>query len=274
MNPWADLLRRPARLTQQAAADWFSSIADHLLNRTQLVVAGRRHRLTEIEFYYRGPGHEDPFTHGDPIQIHPGLWYFHKTSGVFRGGTYKGVDLTFGDGTARAGILLRGLETEDRVLIDGPSLLVDHLLRLCERQTVAELHGEIGGRPAWDVANPLHLAESPNLGRDILACARVGLTLRRARARSAMPTFLTRPYRFLTKPADIAKGKVQMVLGLHRRGCTHDEIQRVTGCPKRTIHAYIAEYESGFREGQFEDYSGKELGLKDLCRLHGIADRR
>jgi len=124
------------------------------------------------------------------------------------------------------------------------------------------------------VANPLHLAESPNLGRDILACARVGLTLRRARARSAMPTFLTRPYRFLTKPADIAKGKVQMVLGLHRRGCTHDEIQRVTGCPKRTIHAYIAEYESGFREGQFEDYSGKELGLKDLCRLHGIADRR
>jgi len=273
MNPWADLLRRPARLTQRAAFDWFSRIADHLLNRTQFIVAGLPHRLTEIEFYYRGPGHEDPFTHGDPVQVHAGQWYFHRTGGVFRGGTYKGADVSFGDGTARAGILFRSLESPDRVLIDGPSLLVDHLLRLSGKQSVAELHEAIGNRPAWEPTSPLHLAESSNLGRQILACARVGLSLRRARANSAMPAYFTRPYRFLSKPADVAKGKVQMVLGLHRTGRAPDEIRRITGCPTRTIRAYIAEYETGLVAGQFEDYFGKELVPKDLCRLHGIADR-
>ena len=88
-----------------------------------------------------------------------------------------------------------------------------------------------------------------------------------------MPSFLTRPYRYLTEPAGIAKGKVQMVLALHKAGRVVDEIRRATGCPSRAIKGYIAEYEDGLRQGQFEDYFGKDLSSKDLCRLHGIADR-
>ena len=88
-----------------------------------------------------------------------------------------------------------------------------------------------------------------------------------------MPAYLIRPYRFLTEPAAIAKGKVQMVMGLHRALRTPDEIRRATRCPARSIDTYIAEYEAGLRAGRFEDYFGKELGPKDLCRLHGIADR-
>jgi len=274
MNPWTDLLQKPARLSDRTAADWFADIADHLLNRTRLVVAGVSHQLIEIEFYYRGPGHEDPFTHGDPIQYNRGRWYFHKTAGNYRGGSYKGIDVTFGEGPGRGGILFRGLENPDGTIIDGPSLLVDYLLRLCNKATVAELDEAISGRFAWDPASPLHFDEGASLHRAIISCARVGLSLRRARPGSTMPKFLTRPYRFLTETTRTAKGKVQMVLGLHRLARPVDEIRRMTECPNRAIAAYIAEYEIGLREGQFKNFFGKELSTKDICRLHGIADRK
>jgi hypothetical protein len=274
MNPWTDLLQKPARLTDRTAANWFAGIADHLLNRTRLVIAGISHRLIEIEFYYRGPGHEDPFTHGDPIQSNRGRWYFHKTAGAYRGGSFKGIDVTFGEGPGRGGILFRGMENPDGTIIDGPSLLVDRLLRLCGKTTVAELDEAIGGRFVWDPTSPLYFDEGPNLGKAILACARVGLSLRRACTGSTMPKFLTRPYRFLTEPTRTAKGKVQMVLGLHRLAQPMDAIRRVTGCPNRAIAGYIAEYGAGLREGQFGDYFGKELSATDICRLHGIADRK
>lgn len=274
MNPWADLLRKPARLTDRTASAWFAGIADQLLNRTRLLVAGLSHRLIEVEFYYRGAGHEDPFTHGDPIQSNRGRWYFHKTAGVYRGGSYKGIDVTFGEGRGRGGILFRGLETSEGAIVDGPSLLVDHLLRLCGKATVAEFDEAIGGRLAWEPSSPLHFEEGPDLHKAILWCARVGLSLRKARPGSTRPKFLTRPYRFLTEPKRTAKGKVHMVLGLHRCGQPADEIRRATGCPSRSIGVYIADYEAGLRKGGFEDYFGKELSAKDLCRLHGIADRK
>jgi hypothetical protein len=272
-NPWLDQFRKPRGLRDESAAAWFARIADFILNRTSWVVAGHPHRITECEFYYRGSVHDDPFTHGDPVQVHPGRWYFHRTGGVYRGGSFKGIDVTFGDGTARGGILIRGAEAADGTLIDGPSLLVDRLLRLCAAATVAGLDELIAGRLAWEQLNPLHFAESPAGGRGVLGCARVGLSLRRARPGSRMPEYLTRPYRFLTEPGRIAKGKPQMVMGLHRLGRKPEEIRQVTNTPARSIATYVSEYENGRRAGRFEDYFGEELGPRDLCRLHGIADR-
>ena len=272
-NPWLGLFRKPARLSNETAGDWFARVADVLLNRTRWVIAGHPHRITECEFYYRGPGHDDPFAHGDPIQIHPGRWYFHKTAGGYRGGSFKGIDVTFGDGTARGGILIRGIETADGRLIDGPSLLVDRVLRLCESATVEEVDRTIAGRLAWDESNPLHFVESVGHTKGVLACGRVGLSLRRARPGSTMPDYLTRPYRFLTEPARTAKGKPHMVVGLHRLGRTPAEIRAVTRSPVRSIATYLAEYENGLRAGRFEDYFGREIGPRGLCRLHGMADR-
>ena len=88
-----------------------------------------------------------------------------------------------------------------------------------------------------------------------------------------MPAYLTRFYRFLTEPAAIAKGKPHMVMGLHRIGRGPEEIRRLTNVPVRSITTYLAEYENGLRAGRFEDYFGNDIGPRDLCRLHGIADR-
>jgi hypothetical protein len=272
-NPWLAAFRKPAGLTDATAGGWFTRVADLLLNRTRWVIGGRPHRITECEFYYRGPAHDDPYTHGDPVQVHAGRWYFHKTAGIYRGGSFKGVDVTFGDGTARGGILLRGAERADGTLIDGPSLLVDHVLALSGVTTVAEFDRTIGARFAWDPSSPMHFEETDPGGHGTLACARVGLSLRRAWPGTTMPAYLTRHYRFLTEPGRIAKGKPHMVMGLHRLGRPPEEIRQVTRSPARSIATYVAEYENGLRAGRFEDYFGKEIGPRDLCRLHGVADR-
>jgi hypothetical protein len=94
---WNELLVEPAGLSDDAAfAGWFDAIARRLLCGTRLLAAGVPHRFTEVEMYYYGEPHPDPFTHRDPIQKYTGLWYFHRTAGVYRGGSFKGVDLTFG----------------------------------------------------------------------------------------------------------------------------------------------------------------------------------
>jgi hypothetical protein len=272
-NPWLSAFRKPADLSDRTAGAWFARIADVILNRTRWVIGGRPHRITECEFYLRDAAHYDPFTHGDPVQVHSGRWYFHKTAGAYRGGSFKGADVTFGDGKSQGGMLIRGVEVPEGTLIDGPSLLVDHVLRLCKSNSVAELDGRIGTRPAWDSSSPMYFEETESYAKGILACARVGLSLRRAWPGTTMPSYLTRPYRFLTEPTRIAKGKPHMVMGLHRLGRTPEEIRDLTRAAARSIATYVVEYETGVRAGRFEDYFGKEIGPRELCRLHGIADR-
>ncbi|KAI0684964.1 hypothetical protein BC835DRAFT_1386837 [Cytidiella melzeri] len=204
-------IRRLLRLldftTQNTSADilsQFSAIAEILLHQVHLRVTSagsqnastRRevdgtttdYELLEIEFYlWKAGSHEDPFTHGSEEQQHSGNWYFHRAptrtagppqqktataAGGYRGGTRKGLDLTFGAPIApttvasryfptlpsntaeknastprvpavdiiRGGILLRTMRNiSSRKTISGPSLLVDEILRVSESPTVAIL---------------------------------------------------------------------------------------------------------------------------------------
>ena len=111
--------------------------------------------LVVVERYF----HRSPQRSGDPTRSATSLT-------GYRGGTRKGVDLTFGGpvqssyfaqdaktatetGTARSadssprprgGILFRSLRRlSDGAVISGPSLLVDELLRVCGCASVAEL---------------------------------------------------------------------------------------------------------------------------------------
>src|SRR5689334_5352605 len=111
-----------AGTAEEAYPAVFREIAGLLLGRATLFVAGRPHRFTELEMYWNGLAHGDPFTHGDPVQRQLGAWYFHRSGGRYRGGTYKGLDIAFGNPEAFGGILIRGLEREGDApaLIDGP----------------------------------------------------------------------------------------------------------------------------------------------------------
>lgn len=273
---WPPLFRRPPDFAYGPVAEqWFVAIADRLLNRTALVVAGVPHRLTEVELYYHGPGHEDPFAHCDPVQLHAGRWYFHRTAGVYRGGSFKGLDLAFGGGAAYAGVLFRGLVAADGHRVDGPSLLVDRLLMLTGLRTVAELDRTIGERLAWDKSAPVALTDGAPRQAKVLRTARVGLALRRFRPRPADPAirFLFRRYRYLTDPRQTAKGKPHMALALHAAGESVAEIVARTGSPVGAARRYVGWYEQGRAEADLAPYYGRQWSVAEFCRLHGLADR-
>jgi hypothetical protein len=271
---WQPLLLEPGRLEDEdACSAWFDAIAGRLLCGCRLMVAGEAYRLTEVEMYYHGGTHLDPFSHRDPIQKSTGLWYFHRTHGVYRSGSFKGVDLTFGGTEAFGGVLIRAFEAEDRALVDGPSLYVDYLLARTGKASVALLDEAMEGRPAWDPDNPLHLQWLSEMAdRPILKTARVGLSLKRARKSDLLTRFLLRPYRYLSEPRRISKGKLHMALALHAQGVLPAEIRERTGCPRGAIERWIADYRDGARESDFTPYFGIDFGPRELARLHGLWD--
>jgi hypothetical protein len=271
MASWFNLFRKPSKLTDDRAADWFDRVAEQLLNGTRLVVNREPHRFTEVEFYYFAPEHPDPFTHRDPLQLECGRWYFHRSRGAYRRRSFKGLDLTFGGDGAHSGILIRGLEKANGELVDGPSLCVDHLLDVTGAGDVAALDEAIAGRDAWDATNPLRLEEA-NAGpaREVYRTARIGLSLKRSKKAPEPPRYVLRPYRYLTEPRRIAKGKAQLVLALHAQGMSPEEIHNLCGCPKGTVQRYIKDFEEGRQDGDFDPYYGIDLAPKELCRLHGV----
>jgi hypothetical protein len=270
--PWLSSLLRPA---DAAWSGWFDGLAAQLLNGTQLIIADTPHRLVEVEAYYYGPGHLDPFTHRDPLQREPGRWYFHRSGGAYRGGSFKGLDLTFGDGSASCGVLLRSLARADGTLIVGPSLCVDHMLAATKLPTMKALDEAIAGRPAWDATSPLALVEALPARHDaIWPTARIGLALKRTTTHADGPAFICRPYRYLTEPRGVTKGKLHLALALHARGESVQRIVEITGSPRPSVQRYIADFEAGRQEVDFTRYFGAELSPTELAALHGTAHAR
>src|SRR2546425_4308376 len=118
-------VKPPHVLGEDDFGSWFDALAGHLLNGVELLVDGDAYRLAEVEAYYHGGAHRDPFSHRHPLQLGTGPWYFHRAGQAYRGGSFKGVDLSFGDGTATFGLLFRSIAAPDGTLIGGPSLVVD-----------------------------------------------------------------------------------------------------------------------------------------------------
>ena len=101
------------------------------------------------------------------------------------------------------------------------------------------------------------------------ANSRVGLTLKKAKGKPDAPRFVARPYRYLTEPKEIAKGRPHLILALHRTGHTPKEIREITGVAQATIDRYIADFTLGTKVANFDGYIGQELGTSELCKLLG-----
>lgn len=220
--------------------------------------------------YYSGGTHPDLFAHRDSVQLEDGRWYFHRTRGECRGGSFKGLDIALGDGTAYFGILIRAVAKPDGTLLDGPCVTVDHLLARTNTASVAALDGVINQRKIWDTTSPLHVAESEKpRAAPVFACSRVGLSLKKAKGKADAPKYVGRAYRFLTEPMEISKGRPHLILALHRAGHDAAAIHATTGVAKKTIERYVADFKSGEAVEDFEGYIGQELGTADLCKLLG-----
>ncbi|MBH25805.1 MAG: hypothetical protein CMH57_15470 [Myxococcales bacterium] len=272
MNDIVTLLSNPTEPTATGA--WFEALAERLLRRTRLMIGARPHRLLEIEFYYHGAGHEDPFAHCDPLQQSTARWYFHRDEGSYRGGSFKGLDISFGPEGEFGGILIRTIEAVGGAMVNGCSLSVDHALAVTGYESVAALDAAIDGRSVWDASSPLSLVPDEGLeprGR-IWATGRVGLTLKRMARHPTMPEFLMKPYRFLTEPT-IKKGKAHTIIAMHQAGLDVEAIRAATRSPRKTIQGYQEAYAEGEAGGELTRYRGKGFKTRDLCVAHGIWSR-
>lgn len=269
-------LRRHLRAVPDVdSPDPFEDLATLLLQRTVLLVEGREHRLEEIEFYYHAPSHPDPFAHCHPAQRNTAKWYFHRTGSGYRGGTYKGVDITFAPPEQFGGILIRTLRTPEGEWINGSSSCVEHLLTATGHPTVASLDEALRDHAIDDPRSPLALrpASSPDT-RPIWRSARVGLTLKRAERFPAMEDYILRPYRFVRASRAIKKGRPQLVLALARRGHAPRRIAELTGTPRHTIESHLKAYAEGRRAGLPAKLRGRALSTRELCWLQGALDAR
>jgi hypothetical protein len=271
MPTLAEMSRKPAHVTaDEHHAPWFGELVTRLMNECDLVVAGARYRFSELETYYYGGPHLDLFAHRDPVQLEDSRWYFHRTAGEYRGGSFKGLDLALGDGTAYFGILIRGIVSLEGQMLDGPCVTVDHMLEKTKAANVAALDGVINERKLWDTTAPMHIVEAAKpRTATVYANSRVGLTLKKAKGKPDAPKFVARPYRYLTEPKEISKGRPHLILALHRSGRTPKEIREITGVAQATIDRYIADFTLGTKAANFDAYIGQELGTPDLCKLLG-----
>eukprot|EP00929_Paragymnodinium_shiwhaense_P089949 TRINITY_DN50165_c0_g1_i1.p1 TRINITY_DN50165_c0_g1~~TRINITY_DN50165_c0_g1_i1.p1 ORF type:complete len:390 (-),score=81.40 TRINITY_DN50165_c0_g1_i1:240-1358(-) len=276
---------------QQAA---LHAVASQLLNHFDLWIGGQPHRIVELEAYVHGPGHMDPYTHSDDDQLNVGRWYFHKMHGTFKAGTYKGLDLTCGSGSAadaehpvRAGLLLRAVMSHGGAsaeIVEGPSLVVDRILKLCGKPSIASF---VEGRSASDLCAAstkglyLQRASQDRPDAAVWRAPRVGLVLRsdedgKTHSSGVPSKYIARFYRFSTLPHKLKKYRA----GFAAAGVVQSVDE--TGTPTMTAEALkaslqlpkAAEYVEATRKGltskcleRFVDM--KNIGQADLCVLVG-----
>ncbi|KAF8178029.1 hypothetical protein BJ912DRAFT_856562 [Pholiota molesta] len=250
--------------TEEEIASRFDRIAKALMHEFRLVV--RREdaqemelEILEAEFYLQiAECHEDPFTHGSEEQRVSGRWYFHRAPQysrdstrsstsltMYRNGSRKGMDLTFGgppqltsgngDRLLRGGILLRSVrQVKSGKVTSGPSLLVDLILSASGAEGIEDLvqknwlnntaafPSEADARQSTSLSLKPVPTATPQTLPTIYFSPRIGLDLSHPGTTSAttLPLhprirFLPRKYRFFTHPEWlVANGRPQTFLGV------------------------------------------------------------
>ena len=245
----------------------FSKLAHQLLNSFELVVNGQCFRLAEIEFYFYSQEHPDIFTHCSELQKKNGFWYFHRIGNSYKGGSFKGLDMSIGGNGAIGGILLRSISDENGQVTNGPSLLVDKLIELTNNNSVAELDRSIENKVITDDTSPIFVRKRKWRDKKIYSTARVGLTLKKVSPETNPETFIIAPYRFLNEPAKIKKGRIHLILSLYFDGHSSKQIKEITGSPLKSIDKYISWTEE---TANWQDFYGRNIGNKELCQIHAI----
>lgn len=187
----------------------FYPIADFLLNNCTLNVNKKKFRIVEIEFYLKSPKHNDEYTHCNPEQLLFCFYYFHKfATGTFKCGTFKGLDLTFGQEKENIyfGVLIRSImDMENNQVIEGPCNVVNKILSYYDCKKVIEFISPDTNLSIFKNDKKLHIKQENTLNNEeIFSGPRIGLS-------NKYPQFQNKPYRFCIYQNKIKKNKKTLV---------------------------------------------------------------
>jgi hypothetical protein len=144
-----------------SAEDKFNLFVKKILNDYKLVVGDQNYSIEEIELYYHSPDHEDTYTHKSKDQLKNSKWYFHKYgNGTYKSGTYKGLDMTFGNGDdSYGGALIRSISNDKTdEFITGPCNAVNHILNKYDFSESSELVDDMEDLDLFNEDNKIYLS--------------------------------------------------------------------------------------------------------------------
>lgn len=251
----------------------------------------RKYRIAELEYYFHSSSHPDPFVHIDEHQKHWLGWYFHRQNGKsYKGGTYKGLDITIGDSSTTAadrgagGLLIRAIvDAETGEVTQGPCRVVHTLLQ--RESSIAELVS-LMQRSASNNSLPVSIhsqdvlylsTDTPALPKRILCSPRVGLTLKKVHPLEAR-VYLMANYRFCWYDTDFQANKALLKVAKRVNNDSHSERNLQQLQQDSNLAAYWDGYDlrNGNREMDTEAYLSVIQGYRnrnlrpiDLCFLYG-----
>jgi len=221
------------------------------------------------EFYLKDECHNDTFTHGDEQQLTHSQWYFHRMGSGYKGGSFKGLDITFST-RGYGGILIRALyDIENEKYIEGPCNLVNHILSLTGAKDIDSLVKQEKFNWKVDQESVLYIRPSEGLEKkSLISCARFGLVLR---TDDHVPFFM-KPYRFFCYPELVRKGRHHLVLELHDNGKSKDEIFQITKCTKASLSNYIQFYEQSKEKPKKPQdyYNNPKMNNEEFCKCYQV----
>jgi len=224
--------------------------------------------IEEIEFYYNSKDHKDNYTHKNKDQLTNSMWYFHQYhNGTYKSGTYKGLDMTFGNNKdSYGGILIRSIyNTTTNEFITGPCNVVNYILKKLNCESVELLVEKMKDKNIFNSKNPFYV-EKNNIQQNedskkvkIFMGPRVGLSLK-------YPEYLIKEYRYLKQPNLIPKYRTTIISSLHNEGLTKDEIEQITKLSKNSIKKAIEEFEEG---SNLSETNLKNLKVDKINKIFG-----
>ena len=247
---------------------YFHRICDKVLNQSYLKLRDELWKLREIEVYCNGLSFCDEFTHGDEQQKKNGTFYFHRTGKGYRGGTYKGVDLAFGNSKCFGGLLVRTIQNDKTgEIVCGPSLCVDKILSVLGHEKIEDCVAARGVSFTEESDFCLVEADS-NRKEKIFTGPRVGLSLKSKKANDQTFEFWCASLRFVCNPSCITKHKQYLVLQLLADKTSVAQIATLLKIKQNVVSGY----ETAFNEGkkmEIKEFFGKNLNVSDICKALG-----
>jgi hypothetical protein len=206
-----------------------------------LHVGDKKYRICEVEYYFKetgntgdmeGTGHSDPYVHCDSEQLQKETFYFHRINGKgFKEGTYKGMDITFGD-NGYGGLLVRSIQSQDDDnIIEGPCLVVQEIIRRWAQEgitKVVDFYKEYSKKnPDLSIFKPdsglyVELGEAVDDSKISLS-PRVGLKLKRPGLEEKIK-YVMKNYRATTVPNKLKKQKTTIRLSAIK-DCVADKVR-------------------------------------------------
>ncbi len=231
------------------------------------IINGNEYRIVECEFYLYSSSHPDLFCHNNEMQLTTDQWYFHRAGtslqSKYKGGTYKGLDITFGDSDSYGGILIRAVQSlETGQVIEGPCRCVNLILELCDKTSVGDLVSDI----SLNIRDQdlLYMKDKDDLQQVTVSSGpRVGLTFKRKGPEAN--DYIHANYRFAVAKL-VKKEKWGFVVSAHLAGLSTDGL----GSTKNKCKEYVGYYTEGQQLTDLDDTAKSLKTIKDKCKCYGF----